>query len=255
MSLVGAPRWVDLSAADVAAEAAFYSKLVGWEYGEPHPDAGGWIQAEIGGKAAAGIMPRPPQLPVSVWSIYFGTDDIEAAIARAVELGATVMFPPMSIDIGGEHMCTIAMLFDPIGAAFGLTEAGVHTGFEVDSGQGSSAWFEMMSRDPKASIDFYTQLLGATAQGAPDVPMEYTQLAVDGRDFGGVMAMPEGMPETVPSNWTVYFAVDDADAAVARAVEAGATIFMGPETMSAGRLAAMSDPEGAYVCIIKLASD
>ncbi|MBU6148220.1 MAG: hypothetical protein KGP10_08635 [Actinomycetales bacterium] len=43
----------------------------------------------------------------------------------------------------------------------------------------------------------------------------------------------------------MYFTVDDTDAAVAAAVASGAQLLMGPETMHAGRLAYLADPENA----------
>lgn len=252
MAIVGPPSWVDLGCSDVAAESAFYGGLLGWEFEEGHPHAGGWIQASVAGKAAAGLAPRQPGVPVSFWTVFFSTDDIEAALAHAVELGATPMSPAMSVDIGGEHKCTIAVLADPTGAVFGLTEPGTHTGFEIESGQGSASWFELMTRDLPTALEFYAALLGAEATEAPNSPMPYTLLSVAGKDFGGAMTTPPMVPAEVPANWGVYFQVDDAAAATAYAVEAGATVLMGPETMSAGTIAMLADPDGANVSIIEL---
>lgn len=252
MTIIGPPTWVDLACSDVAAESAFYAGLLGWEYREAHPGAGGWVQADVDGKAAAGLAPRYPGTEASFWTIFFTTDDVASAVTRATQLGATTLAPPMRVEIGGEHKCTIAVLADPSGAAFGLTEPGTHTGFEVHSGQGSAAWFELMTRELPAALDFYTALLRAEARDAPDVPMPYTLLSVDGQDFGGAMAMPPMVPPEVPPNWSVYFAVDDAEAATAYALEAGANVLMGPEKMSAGTIASLMDPDGANVNIIQL---
>jgi predicted enzyme related to lactoylglutathione lyase len=244
--------WADLSAGDVAAEVDFYSALFGWEYEPSHPDASGWRQAAVEGKAAAGIQVRPAQMPISAWTVFFAAQDIDAAVAQAVELGATVYAPPMRVEIGGEFKCAIAVLADPTGAVFGLTQSGQHTGFGIREGRGSAAWFELMSRGCDRALEFYQALLGAQSRLAPGSPMAYNLLSVDGVDFGGAMEMPDMVPATAPSYWSVYFAVDDADEAVRVAQDKGATLLMGPETMSAGRIACLMDPEHAMVNVIEL---
>jgi len=55
-------------------------------------------------------------------------------------------------------------------------------------------------------------------------------------------------------HWTpvhLDFVVEDIDAAVARAVNAGAKLESGPETFAWGRLAALSDPFGHGLCLLQ----
>ena len=56
---------------------------------------------------------------------------------------------------------------------------------------------------------------------------EYLIGAVGGREVAGMMAQS---PETVdaPSMWTIYFFVDDLDAAVGRVTAAGGSVFATP---------------------------
>ena len=68
------------------------------------------------------------------------------------------------------------------------------------------------------------------------------------------MPKPPEMPADVPPNWGVYFAVDDADAAVARTQELGGTLLMGPMDIEPGRMAVLADPGGAMFNILKLKS-
>ena len=49
--------------------------------------------------------------------------------------------------------------------------------------------------------------------------------------------MPPMVPPEVPPNWSVYFAVDDAQAATAYALEAGASVLMGVEDERDHRIA------------------
>lgn len=250
MTTITAPMWVDLSAGDVAAERGFYGEVLGWTYDDAHPDAGGWRQARAGGEAAAGVSPRPPGVPFTSWQIFFGTDDIAGAIAHAASLGATPVMPPMPVVIGGELTTTIAVLIDPTGAAFGIAEPGTHKGFkapQLDAGvpDGTPTWFELMSRDPRASAEFYAALTGAQINEAPESPMPYWVLSIDGLDFAGIMGFPPDVPDEVPPYWSPYFAVADVDAATERARAAGATVLMGPENVGPGRLAMLLDPENA----------
>lgn len=53
------------------------------------------------------------------------------------------------------------------------------------------------------------------------------------------------LPEAVPAHWSIYFGVEDTDAALARVVELGGSVVQGAEDTPYGRLAAAADPTGA----------
>jgi predicted enzyme related to lactoylglutathione lyase len=54
------------------------------------------------------------------------------------------------------------------------------------------------------------------------------------------------MPGEVPSSWTVYFNVDDVDAASKKAVGLGAKELVAPADIpGGGRFAILADPQGA----------
>lgn len=57
-------------------------------------------------------------------------------------------------------------------------------------------------------------------------PMPYTEFRVAGTSVAGMMAMPPMVPAEVPPHWLVYFAVEDADATVAKAKELGGAVRM-----------------------------
>ena len=244
-ALVTPPVWIDLGAGDTAAEQAFYGAIFGWDFPAQHPDAGGWRPAVVRDAMAAGMSPRPEGMPMSFWTVFFGTSDIEAAIARSLELGANPMMPAMPVVIDGVLMTTIALMVDPGGAVFGLAQQGANPGI-THAGHGSAGWYELMSSDVAGARSFYCELLGITAHPEPRVlPLDYATLRGPDGDFAGTMGMFEGAPEGIPSAWSVYFMVDDVDATLAIALANGATLMMGPETMHAGRIAYLADPEGA----------
>jgi predicted enzyme related to lactoylglutathione lyase len=55
------------------------------------------------------------------------------------------------------------------------------------------------------------------------------------------------LPADTPSFWTIYFAVEDVDATVARAVSLGATVVDEATDTPYGRLVGLHDVTGAYV--------
>jgi predicted enzyme related to lactoylglutathione lyase len=112
--------WAELNARGVERAVAFYGSVFGWtaksnDMGEGNPP---YIEFQLGGESIAGgmeMMPTvPPQVP-SYWMAYFGVPDVDAAFARAIELGARELVSPM--DFPGGRFAVVA---DPQGAAFGL---------------------------------------------------------------------------------------------------------------------------------------
>ena len=117
-SLVNAPgalTWNELASVDPEASADFYGELFGWKAepfeGTPMKYLG--IQNSEG-HGNGGIRDTMENEP-TYWLVYFGTADIDGDAAKAAELGATVLAPPMDIGVG-----KIAVLQDPQGAVFAL---------------------------------------------------------------------------------------------------------------------------------------
>ena len=70
-----------------------------------------------------------------------------------------------------------------------------------------------------------------------------------GVDRGGVTGH---LPGGVPPHWLPYVIVDDADATVTRAKQAGASIAMNPQDIpGVGRFGILKDPTGAQLAIMK----
>ena len=67
-------------------------------------------------------------------------------------------------------------------------------------------------------------MFGYTYTEIGDGGMQYSTIEVDGNTVGGLGALPAEVPAEVPPHWRVYFAVDDADAAVEKAVELGGSV-------------------------------
>ena len=108
----GIPCWVDLMTSDPTAAATFYAGLFGWDWSAGGEDVGGYIMAEIDGRAVAGIGGIPPGAPMMpMWNTYISSDDIEATLSRVAGAGGEVVVPSMEIIEGGESVGKLASAF------------------------------------------------------------------------------------------------------------------------------------------------
>lgn len=231
----GTPSWVDLGSPDIEASVAFYSALFGWEVAEPDPAAGGYRLAHLRGKTVAGIGPQ--QGPVSAWTTYIDTADVDATVAAVTANGGRVIMPPMDVMDQGR----MAIAIDPEGAAFGVWQAGLHKGAQLVVEEGTLGWNELWTRDQDGAKAFYTAVFGYTLdeQTMPG----YTVWQVDGAPVGGCMTMRPDVPPQVPAHWAVYFTVGDADASLARGVELGGKVVVPPfDVPGIGRMAFLHGP-------------
>ena len=137
------PAWVDLATTDPAAARGFYAKVFGWNIEvNPDPQYGGYALAKIGGHDAAGIggMMSPEQ--PSAWSLYIGSDDLDALARRVTDAGGTVAMP--AFDVGDQGK--MAVFQDPTGAFFSAWQGTRMGGFQTDA-PNSFDWAELTVDD------------------------------------------------------------------------------------------------------------
>jgi uncharacterized protein len=244
----GTPTWIDLTAPDADAARAFYRAVFGWEYDIGGAEYGGYTNARVGGRTAAGIVGQQPGAPPApaAWGLYFATDDIEADVARAVGLGAKVQWPVMAVGEFG----SMAICEDPTGTPFGFWQAGQHVGAQVTNEPGAMAWSELYSADAVRARDFYTALLGATADRLPG-GMEYYVFKQGDDMLCAVMQIDPAWGELRPQ-WITYFGVANADEAAALIAEHGGRMVSSIDDSPFGRIAAAIDPSGAAFKIVEV---
>jgi predicted enzyme related to lactoylglutathione lyase len=111
-------RWNELSTTDADAAIAFYGKHFGWvQEGEMDMgEMGKYRFIHHAGVAIGAVMPKMPQMPVSLWTYYIGVDDIDRAASAIGSGGGKILNGPMEIP-GGEFALNA---LDPQGASFGL---------------------------------------------------------------------------------------------------------------------------------------
>jgi hypothetical protein len=116
--------------------------------------------------------------------------------------------------------------------------------------QGIFCWNELMTRDPEKATKFYTELIGWQTVDSDIQGMKYTTLKAGDKDAAGLMEMPSGIPEEVPSHWMAYIAVDDVDPMAKKTIELGGQVLHGPEDIpNIGRFCVIQDPSGGVVSL------
>ena len=241
----GTPNWVDLGSTDVPGATGFYGSLFGWTVDDLGPEAGGYGIFRKNGRQVAGVGPATDPSRGTSWATYFATDDADDVASKVQANGGQVVMAPMDVmDQGRMAVCT-----DPTGVFFAVWQAGKHLGAELVNEPGSLTWNELTTTDMAAAKAFYPAVLGVTIRDVSmGEGMTYTLFEVDDRAVaGGMQVDPAGMP----TQWSVYLAVDDCDAVHAKAVELGATPVMGPEDAPPGRFAILTDPQGGIFSIIR----
>jgi uncharacterized protein len=245
---IGAPCWIDLFTTDPDQSRAFYGELFGWESESAGPEYGGYINFTKDGVPVAGAMQNDGANGApDLWSIYLACEDAQATVDAVVKHGGQVMVPPMAV---GE-LGTMAVVIDAGGAAIGIWQPGLHKGFGVVDEPNTPGWFELHTRDYDATVQFYKDVFGWDARSMSDTPeFRYTTLNEGEEQLAGVMDASGFLPEGVPAHWSVYFRVDNTDAALKQAVDLGATIVVPAEDTPYGRLATAADPTGAVFKLV-----
>ncbi len=237
----GAPVWVDLMSSDPERSAAFYGELFGWTAEDPNPEFGGYRNLHKDGEPVAGLMGQQEEGMPDVWSVYLKVDDAEKAVELAKTSGAQVFVEAMPVgDLG-----VMAVLADAGGAMIGMWQPGEHRGGVVAT-DGAPCHFELHTRDFEGTVQFYRDVFGwePTSQGDSD-EFRYTLLEVAEGEHAGIMDAAHWLPEGVPAHWSVYFAVADVDAALAKVKELGGGTVQSAEITPYGVLATAVDPTGA----------
>jgi predicted enzyme related to lactoylglutathione lyase len=247
----GTPAWVNLqTAAGPLAASRFYCALFGWTVlarHRPLDDASGWWVFRLDAKDVGDIGPGPKPS----WTMNISVDDADATAQAVFDLGGGVsLWPTSYFDAGRMAICT-----DPLGARFALWESVSHISPDVMHEPGSFTWCELTCRDVDAAKRSYAQVFGWESKIPPYAEGSgYSVFSLPGieRPVAGMVEMDELWPADTQPHWMIYFAVEDADDTVARAAELGGTVSVEPfELFNVGRVAVLTDPEGASFSILQ----
>ena len=241
----GTPCWVDIAVPDLPAALAFYGSVMGWTFVDSGEEFGHYTIAQVDGRAAAAVGPVMQEGTPTVWTVYLASENADATAKLISENGGTLLFPPM--DIPGNGRMTVAV--DPTGGSFGVWQAIGMNGFAIANEPGSVAWTDARLADVAAGKEFYSAVFGYTYQPVPGAPDDYGTVHAGGDPVGGMGGM---MGADGGSHWLTYFAVPDADAAVAAAEQGGGKVVSPMEDTPFGRMGVLTDPFGATFALIQL---
>lgn len=239
------PMWVDLGVDDLDAAKAFYADLFGWTFASGGPESGGYVLAELRGRAVAGIGPQQDKDAPASWTTYLASDDVDQTAGRIVGSGGQLIAPPFDVMDSGR----MALASDSLGSVFGIWQAGNHIGAERVNEHGALCWNELHTRDKEAARSFYTDVFDVSFQEIHDDGYVYSTICrpLDGREVGGVFQDAEA---SLPDRWMTWFASDHVQATALKAVELGATLIRPAAESPLGRTAIVRAPQGETFGII-----
>jgi predicted enzyme related to lactoylglutathione lyase len=200
---------------------------------------------------------------MALWNTYAWVDSADETAAKVRAAGGNVVTEPFDVFGAGR----MAVFTDPEGAAFCVWQADQHRGAQIVNEPGSLNFNGLNTRDVAGARAFYGSVFGWELLGLDGGTRMWTlpgygeflekndpglreRMTDSGAPagFADVVAtlntIAEDQPD-VPAHWSVTFAVDDADATAAKAVELGGQVIVAPFDAPWVRMTVIADPQGA----------
>jgi uncharacterized protein len=117
---------------------------------------------------------------------------------------------------------------------------------------GTFSWADLNTTDQEAAKAFYAGIFGWSYDDAPvGDDVYYSMASIGGKMVGAITPQPQQQREAgAPPAWNSYITVDNAEQALARAAELGATVHAEAfDVMDAGRMGVVQDPQGAWFLV------
>lgn len=244
--------WYELGTSDPAGAKAFYKSLFGWgERDVPMGETPPYTLLRFRGEDLGGMysLAGPLEGMPPHWIAYVAVDDVDAAASKAKGLGATLLQEPTDIPNVGR----MTFLQDPQGAVVALMRLQGHEGTgRWDGAPGTFCWSELATQDAGAARGFYSAVVGWGTKTQDMGQTKYTEWLVGERSIGGMMPIAAELGE-IPPHWMHYVSVANCDATAQKAISLGGSLIAPPMDMpGVGRMAVLSDPQGAAFAVIQL---
>jgi hypothetical protein len=119
--------------------------------------------------------------------------------------------------------------------------------------QGDFIWYELMTPDPEGSKAFYDAVVGWNiGEAAPEFNGYRMIGRSDGKFAGGVLPLTAEMQQHgARPIWLGYIHVQDVDRSIASIEQAGGKTLMTHDIPNVGRIAMVTDPQGAPFYVMK----
>jgi len=184
------------------------------------------------------------------WNNYVSVTSADETAAIAKQLGARIIEEPFDVMEFGR----MAVIADPVGAVLCVWEPRAHVGAGRVNDVGCLGWNELQTRDPEAAGEFYSRLVGwETVPIEDDGRVVYMTIKNAGKQDGGLLPMTE--QHDAPSFCIPYFTISSRDAAMEKARSLGGAVLVGPLDLPSGKIAVLSDPQGAAFAVFESETD
>lgn len=115
---------------------------------------------------------------------------------------------------------------------------------------GQICWNELATANVQKAKEFYGKVFGWEFADQQMGDMTYTMIKANGKDLGGIWAIPTDKQKEIPPHWIAYISVANLDEALKSAGESGASIVKPSATVGdCGRFAIIVDPTGAHIAL------
>jgi uncharacterized protein len=237
---VGTFVWHENVSTDPKRAQDFYTQLFGWQIEVFKTDEFEYPMISVDGQSHGGFPTVQDGTP-SHWAGNIAVESVDDTVEKVKGAGGTLIHGPQDIPEVGRF----AVFADPQMAVFvAFQPAG-----DAPQATGVFVWDELGTQDVEGAEKFYNAVFGWTTNDMGEEYGGYKIFKNGETDVGGLMKMPDA---SMPSLWSPYVAVEDADATVAKAGELGGETLMGPmDIPNIGRIAVLKDPVGAVFGIIK----
>lgn len=166
-SVFGAPCWVSLTTRDLEAAEAFYTAVLGWTFRTGR--LGERFRTALAGDVpVAGLAAVASVYRMAVaWTPYFAVPSADETVARSRERGGTTAVGPLAFPPG-----RAALLADRDGAAFGIWEGQLATGWE-EWRKAAPVSVRLHTRDAFDAAIFYGEVLQWAGGGEGCCEVQY----------------------------------------------------------------------------------
>ncbi len=119
---------------------------------------------------------------------------------------------------------------------------------------GQFVWFDLVTDDVAAAKAFYGSLFGWQFEAVHGDGIVYSVVSHRGVRIAGIAPLDDDDVNVASARWLSLMSVEDVDAAAETVRRAGGSIDMGPlDNPTRGRLALVTDPQGATVVFLRSA--
>ena len=239
--------WHEINSPDPDASVAYYTALLGYGTNRVEMGEGAFTALVVGGASVGGVVALK-EGDDPHWACYCTVEDLDATLARARALGATVDREPKEVPGVGRW----ARLVDPQGArlypfAWANAAPPEHAGAWSE---GMFCFHELLARDSDAAARFYAELFGYGTREFPTPNGPYTLLDRGETEEAGILLMPKDARGAC--QWLPYVAVEDVDATTGKVGSLGGTVYVPPTDIEGvGRFSVTADPHGATLSLFR----